>query len=306
MKRKLLFLIFSASMISISSFSQDYVFKVLANKGENTYKTASGSSWEPLKTGTKLQSGDVIKTTGNCYLALLSASGKPIELKEAKEYNVNDLKAQVGGSDDGIVSKYADFVMSKMSTEAREENRKKYASITGATERGSFQQIKFFMPTSANIYNSVAIIRWDPQDGAETYQIVLKDWFDEVLMVAETKDSFFKVDFNDSRLEGMEMVIVNVSIKGDKDSNSGDYAIQRVNESEAKEYTVELNDLKSSLDANSSISNLIMAEFYEQNDLLLDALTSYEYAINQSPDVEYFKEAYQEFLMRNGFSDKID
>ena len=104
----------------------------------------------------------------------------------------------------------------------------------------------------------------------------------------------------------MEMVIVNVSIKGDEDSNSGDYAIQRVNESEAKEYTVELNNLKSTLDTNSSISNLIMAEFYEQNDLLLDALTSYEYAINQSPDVEYFKEAYQEFLMRNGFSDKID
>ena len=49
-----------------------------------------------------------------------------------------------------------------------------------------------------------------------------------------------------------------------------------------------------------------MAEFYEQYDLKLDALTSYEYAIMESPDVDYFKDAYLEFLMRNGYSNKID
>lgn len=306
MKTKLILLILGALMISYSTFSQDYVFKVLANKGQNTYKTASGSSWESLKTGTKLNSGDVIKTSENCYLALLSASGKPIEIKEANEYKVDDLRAQVGGGDDGIVSKYADFVMSKMSTEEREDNRKKYASITGATERGSFAQIKFFMETTADIYNPEAFVRWEAQEEAEVYQITLKDLFDEVLMVSETKDSYFKVDFNDSRLENMEMVIVNVSVKGEEDSNSGDYAIQRVSEDEVKNFKSELDDLKSTLDENSSISNLIMAEFYEQYDLKLDALTSYEYAIMESPDVDYFKDAYLEFLMRNGYSDKID
>jgi len=102
------------------------------------------------------------------------------------------------------------------------------------------------------------------------------------------------------------MVIVNVSVKGEEETSSGDYAIQLVNTEDSKEYSVELETLKSSLDENLPISNLILAEFYEQNDLLLDALTSYERAIQDAPEIDYFKEAYREFLMRNGYNDSIE
>ena len=304
MKTKLLALVFGFVMCGFTAYSQDYVFKVLANKGENTYKAAAGSSWEALKTGTKLESGDVIKTSGTCYLALLHASGKPLELKEAKEYKVDDLNNEMGG-DEGIVGKYASFVASKMTPEEREENRKKYASVTGATERG-FEQIKVYMKTTADVYNTNAIIRWKPQPNAQTYELTLKDMFDDVIMVTETTDHFYKVDFTDDRLQDKELVIVNVSIKGEKESNSGDYGIQKVSETTVQKYKTDLDELQSTLDLSSPINNLILAEFYEQNNLLLDALTSYETAIQKSPDVDYFKEAYTEFLMRNQWSDTIE
>lgn len=305
MKTRLLYLVGGLLLISSVAFSQDYVFKILTNsKGENTFKT-SNSDWSPLKTGTKLNSGDEIKTTGDCYVVLLSSNGKLLELKEPKDYKVDELKSQVGGGDDGVISKYADFVMSKMSADSKEENRKKYASVTGATQRG-FSQIKFFMASSANIYNSIAIIRWKAQDDATDYEISLMDWFGESLMVAETSDSFYQIDFTDERLKDLEMVIVNVSVKGEEETSSGDYAIQRVNTEDSKEYSVELETLKSSLDENLPISNLILAEFYEQNDLLLDALTSYERAIQDAPEIDYFKDAYREFLMRNGYNDSIE
>jgi len=291
-------------LLNCVAFSQDYAFKILTNsKGENTYKTAS-TEWVPLKNGTKLNSGDEIKTSGDCYVVLLSSNGKLIELKEAKDYKVDDLMAQVGAEDDGVISKYADFVMSKMSAESKEENRKKYASVTGATQRG-FSQIIFYMASSADVYNYEAIVRWKAKDGAEAYVCKLMDVFGESLMVAETTDSFYKIDFTDERLKDVETVIINVSVKGEEDISSGDYAIQRVNTEDSKEYSVELEALKSSLDENSAISNLILAEFYEQNNLLLDALTSYEHAIQGSPDVDYFKEAYTEFLIRNGYTDSI-
>jgi len=305
MKTKFLLLVGGFILFSSVAYSQDYVFKILTNsKGDNTYKTPS-TDWAPLKNGTRLNSGDEIKTSGDCYVVLLSSNGKLIELKEPRDYKVDDLKAQVGGGDDGVISKYADFVMSKMSTDSKEENRKKYASVTGATQRG-FSQIKFFMASSANIYNPEAIIRWKAQDDASTYEVSLMDWFGEPIMVAETSNSFYRIDFTDERLKDIEMVIVNVSVKGQEDTSSGDYAIQRVNSEDAKEYSVELETLKSSLDENAAISNLILAEFYEQNHLLLDALTSYEHAIQGSPDVDYFKEAYKEFLMRNGYNDSIE
>jgi hypothetical protein len=303
MKTKLFALAFGLVLCSYSAFSQDYVFKVLANKGENTYKTASGSSWEALKTGTKLESGDVVKTSGSCYLALLHSSGKPLELKEAKEYKIDDLSSQMSGGESGIISKYANYVASKMTPEERESNRKKYASVTGATERG-FEQIKVYMKSTADVYNTSAIIRWKPQANAENYELTLKDMFDDVIMVSETSDNHFKVDFTDERLQDKELVIINVSVKGDKASNSGDYGIQKVSTDASNRYKGDLDAM--ALDPGIAINNLILAEFYEQNNLLLDALTSYEIAIQKSPDVDYFKDAYTEFLMRNQWSDTID
>lgn len=305
MKTSVLFLVGSL-LVSSLAFSQDYAFRTLTNsKGDNSFKTAS-TDWAPLKNGTRLNRGDEIKTTGDCYVVLLSSSGKLVELKEAKEYKVDDLLAQNGGGGDaGVVSKYADFVMSKMSSESKEENRKKYASVTGATHRG-LKQIKFFMTTSSNIYNTEAIVRWESQDEAEAYEVTLSDWFGTKLVVAETTESFYKIDFDSEKLKDVEMVVVNVKVKGNEDTSSGDYAIQRVSSDDAQEYKVELETLKSSLDNSAAISNLILAEFYEQNNLLLDALTSYELAIQNSPDVDYFKDAYKEFLMRNGFNDSIE
>lgn len=303
MKTKLLAFAFGLVLCGYSAYSQDYVFKVLANKGENTYKSASGSSWEALKTGTKLESGDVIKTSSGCYLALIHSSGKPLEIKEAKEYKVDDLSSQVGG-ESGIVGKYANFVASKMTPEEREENRKKYASVTGATERG-FEQIKVFMKTTSDVYNNEAIIRWGAQPNAQTYELTLMDMFDDVIMVTETNNNYYKVNLDDERLKDNEIIIVSVRVKGDEGSSSGYYSIQKVSDADAQQYKSDLESLTSSLDLNSPINNLILAEFYEQNNLYLDALTSYETAIQKSPDVDYFKEAYTEFLMRNQWSDSI-
>ena len=58
----------------------------------------------------------------------------------------------------------------------------------------------------------------------------------------------------------------------------------------------------------TSINNLILAEYYEEKGLVLDAITSYEGAVRMSPDVEYFQEAYDEFLIRNRLKspEKVD
>jgi len=47
--------------LTISGYSQEYAFKVLANKGANEYK--SGDSWQALKTGASLKAGDELKVT---------------------------------------------------------------------------------------------------------------------------------------------------------------------------------------------------------------------------------------------------
>jgi hypothetical protein len=80
-------------LLASAAFSQDYAFKVLANKGNNEVKT--GASWTPLKTGATLRTGDELKLSENAYLGLVHVKGKPLELKLAGVYKVAELAAQV-------------------------------------------------------------------------------------------------------------------------------------------------------------------------------------------------------------------
>ena len=65
--------------------------------------------------------------------------------------------------------------------------------------------------------------------------------------------------------------------------------------------------IKKSLDAISAdvaeptaLNKLILARFYEEHKLIIDAIASYDEAIKLAPDVTLFQEEYQYFLTRNG------
>jgi len=79
--------------------AQDYVFKVLANKGGNTVKVADHSTdWQPIRTGATLNSNDELRISQNSYIGLVHASGKTVELKNEGNYFVRDLAAKLGNT----------------------------------------------------------------------------------------------------------------------------------------------------------------------------------------------------------------
>src|SRR5690606_31650363 len=149
------FLLFiSASSVALG---QDYAFKVMANKGTNEVK--SGDSWQPIKTGASLKLNDELKVAANGYLGLISASGKPIEVKKPGAVKVADLAAQVKGGS-SAVNKYTEFILSSNSDE-----RKNKLTATGAVVRdiSTEKAIKVMLPENQNsgIYNNEAVIKWD-------------------------------------------------------------------------------------------------------------------------------------------------
>ena len=303
MTKKLSLIIIGLGFLLQGAIAQDYAFRVLASKGQNMVKKGS-TDWQPLKTGAKLNSGEEVKLAANGYLGLVHSSGKTMELKEASVYNIAKLSSELGTGTQSIASKYADFVMSKMSPEQIEENWNKYASVTGAAERGSEDaSINIFMPQSVSVLNKKATIRWEPIKDDAVYVVHLKNLFEEKIMVVETNDPFYTIDFNNEQIKNSvveNLIIVSVSLKDDESIASKNAAIELMTDEDAKTYEVELKSLESNIGSETSINNLILAEFYEENGLILDALTSYEDAVKLSPDVEYFQEAYNEFLVRNG------
>ncbi len=292
-------------LITLPVKGQDYVFKVLANKGGNTVKIAEQSTqWEPIRTGTTLNSDDELHISDNAYIGLVHASGKTVELKDQGNYFVRDLAAKLGNTRSSVASKYADFVINKMTTDESEDinrNHRKYLTVTGAVERSVLEApITLRMPSSVEVLTEKALIRWDEVEQADQYIFTVKNMYDEVILTEEVNQPYIWLELAKAPVNAEELVIVSVRVKDNDKIYSGNYGIKRLTGVDADPILKELNQLSGSLKEESSLNKLILATFYEENNLLIDALINYEKAVQLSPDVEQFNIAYQLFTKRNG------
>lgn len=290
-------LTFIALVLFASSiaFGQDYAFKVLANKGANEFK--SGNTWQPLKTGASLKESDELKVSENAYIGLVSAKGKPMELKQAGNYKVADLAGKLteGAS---VLNKYTDFILSSNSAEAK-KNR---LSATGAVHRAVEKSaITLILPPnqSSGLFNDKAIIRWTSK-ASGPYVVTFRNMFDDVLHQVETPETTTVLDLADKKFSTENAILVEVSAKTDSKIVSGQYLIKKLTPAQHETVKKLLDEIIVQLNEPTALNKLILAGFYEENNLLIDAITAYEEAVKLAPDVSSYQEDYDEFLIRNG------
>jgi len=276
------------------SYGQQSVFKVFANKGQIELK--SGENKSPLKTGANLKDEDIIIIGENGYVALVhSASGTPKEIKTAGNYSVKELAADIkpGSS---LVTKYTEFILSSNSP----ESKKNRLSATGAVHRG-LEDIHVFLPEQPHtkMLNNTAIVRWESKSGhAGPFIVKLNNMFGDELSAFETSDFEIKIDLADPKLTGEPDVLLKIVSKGDPRSSSRDFIIHKIkDQARITELRKELMEFE--LDEESAFNKIILAGFFEQQKLYIDAIGAYEDAIQMAPEVASYKEAYDEFLIRN-------
>lgn len=294
---KLILLSTLVACYSVAS-AQDYAFKVLANKGNNEIK--SGDTWQPLKTGTSLKSGDEVKLGDNAYIGLVHNSGKPVEVKESGVHKVSALESKVGSST-SVLNKYTDFILSSNSAEAK-KNR---LSATGAVHRGDLPgaegPIKVYLPEKENsgVFNKTAVINWDGSNVSGPYVVTVRNMFEDVLVKEETPETSFTVDLANEKFAGENAILVEVSAKADQTKVSKRHLIKKLSPAELEKISAAIKDLNTEVSDETAMNKLFLAGFYEQNNLLIDAIYAYEQAVKLEPEVPTFKESYEEFLERN-------
>lgn len=285
-----------------TSYGQSFVFRVLASKGANQVKKAQTGETIPLKTGATLMSGDELIAASGAYIGLMHKSGRTIEVRNPGVTKITDLETKLAKSQSTVANKYAQFVMNKMSDEGNSDYRRNMKA-TGAVERAtSSSSLKVLLPSSVDILNPEAIIRWEGTEEVEnpSYVVSIKNIFDEEIYSAETSDTSVGINFEDDNLANERLVILNVKVKGNDELKSGDYGIKRMSADDAASINENLQALKSEITEDSPLNNLIFASFYEENNLILDAMTQYEKALIASPEVQDFKTIYDDFLANNG------
>ncbi|HZY81652.1 MAG TPA: hypothetical protein VFE50_19145 [Cyclobacteriaceae bacterium] len=272
----------------------DYAFKVLANKGTNEVK--SGDSWVAVKTGATLQKTDQLKLSENSYIGLVSNAGKPLEVKKSGVHSVTELLAQVqSAANTSVLNKYTDFILSSNSAEAK-KNR---LSATGAVSRGP-KEIKLYLPENnslADVLNDKVHITWEKDNGP--YVVTLKNMFDEQLGVIETPETSIEVSLSAPEYANESAILVEVATKADSKLKSPARLIKKMSPAQADKVKKDMAEFSSQVSEQTALNQFILAGFYEEKKLIIDALGAYEQAIKMAPDVPSYKEAYEEFLFRN-------
>jgi hypothetical protein len=282
--------------VSSITDAQEYAFRVLATKGTNEYK--SGSSWLPLKTGATLKTTDELRLADNAYIGLVHVKGKPIELKQDGSYKVSDLENKVKEGTSVLV-KYTDFILSSNSAEAKKNRLVATGAVHRTVEKSA---INLMLPPNhySGVYNSTATFRWDSEKASGPYVVTFRNMFDDVLDRVETPEKMIEVDLANKKFAEENAILVEVSAKSDPKLMSEQHLIKRLTPSQQESVKKALDEIIKTVSEPTALNNLILAGFYEENNLIIDAISAYEEAIKLAPDVPSYLEAYDEFMLRNG------
>lgn len=305
--RKLVSYFFSLALLmaAMSAGAQAYVFRVLANKGENQVKKAGTSEAVGLKTGSTLNADDMIISSDGAYIGLMHKSGKTTEVRGAGTKKVSEIEKQINTGTTSVASRYANFVAAKMDESEDGSVRSKLAA-TGAVSRAvGDAAIGVLVPGDVELLGDNAVISWvAPEGSAESlaYTVKVKNIFDEVIYQDETTSNSMNLDFSSDEFSQNEagLFLVNIYKSGDENIASSQVGIKKVKEGDKTEVKESLENLQSEVSEDSPLNKIIYASFYEENGLILDAITKYEEAIKMAPEVEDFKLLYEEFKLRTG------
>ncbi|MEL6537346.1 MAG: hypothetical protein AAFQ98_18130 [Bacteroidota bacterium] len=302
--RKFLFIgITSLCLFNQQAVAQEYVFKILANKGNNAYRTSeAGADWQPLRTGASLSEGYEVQIAEGAYVGLIHASGKTHELTTPGSYDVDDLASTLTSGSTGVAAKYADFVLTKLNEEEVDINANygQFVNATGAVERATnSSKLKLMLNKSTKVYGSEVILRWAEGDESESYLITLYNIFDKVIQEQEVEESSMMLNFDDEMMQGQHFVKITVQVMGSDSLISDQYGIERLPPGRIQSISDEWMTLQGEVQEETPLNYIVKAGFFEEKGLLLDALTAYEKAIRLAPDVDSFRELYQEFLVRS-------
>jgi hypothetical protein len=253
--------------------------------------------WKPIYVGKKLLKGDKITLGENSYLGLSFKNGKTIELKKPGTYEVSKLSTEVAAQNASTASKYANYLageMGKTGGEDMAKNRYKYMSVTGSVERGS--GVAIVAPKKVDALSNQLLVGWNPEPGDNTYVVEVTNLFGDVISKTETKETSTLINLDYKKDKNY---VTKVSLKNNP-NYVGEISIQYVPSDKSMDLNKQLTELKTSLGEETALNKLILASFYEDNKLFLEAKQSYEEAVKIQPDVDDFKLAYNQFLERAG------
>jgi hypothetical protein len=286
--------------VSTATFAQTALFSVLASKGD--VKISSNGESKPMLIGKKLFAHESIVVGQGAYLGLASTSGKTIEIKRPGTYEVSKLSAEVSSQNASASKKYLDFLSGEVSgnSEDMAKNKYKYMKVTGSVERGA-SDITIYSPSEVTVIASKVKLFWELNKHVNTYQIKVMNIFDEVIVTKETTSNNVELDLAALNLAKEKNLFVLISSKEHPNVKSNKVNL-KYNEEINTKLGGQAKELKTELSEETALNNYVLANFYSENNLPLNAIECYENANQLEPEVEIYQYSLGEYLNKQGIT----
>ncbi|MDB5273202.1 MAG: hypothetical protein JWO58_1569 [Chitinophagaceae bacterium] len=284
--------------------AQTALFNVLASKGAVKYIAGGTTEEKSMIIGKKLFPQDKIVVGENSYLGLAHSGGKTIEIKRAGSYEVSSLSAEVANQNASVSKKYVDFLAGEINNNGQDmaKNKYKYMGVTGSVERGS-DAIVIYASLTQPVLNSPSTIKWDLNDAVKTYKVQLWNIFDEVIYTTETTSNSVFIDFPKYNLAKEKNLFLLITSKENPSIKSEKINLKYVGAKEEEEVTKQITEMKGELKDDNALNKYVLANFYAEKGLVINAVNEFEAAIAQEPEVEDFKASYGEYLVATKIKD---
>jgi tetratricopeptide (TPR) repeat protein len=295
MKNRVIYAILLFSALAFALPAQDFAFRVMATKGANEVKT--GDTWQPIKGFMQIKLTDEIKVVDNGYLGLMHTKGSSLEVRQPGVYKAADLSARVAGGS-SLMNKYADFLLSNNA-----EGKKNKLSATGAVHRGFGMDVYLPENQHSDIFANLVTVKWEPAKAGGPYVVTVTDMFGTEITKREVQEPMVQFDLTQPEFAKQDNLLIQLYAKSDPSTQSDSYLVKKLSKANRERVQALLADLNSGFQEDNALKHFVLASFFEEQKLFIDAIGAFERALKLAPDVDAYREAYEDFLLRNRLKD---
>jgi hypothetical protein len=281
--------------------AQTALFNVLASKGAVKYVSAGSTEEKTMIIGKKLFPQDKIVVGENSYLGLAHSGGKTIEIKRPGHYEVSSLSAEVANQNASVSKKYVDFLAGEINNNGQDmsKNKYKYMAVTGSVERGGNDISLYATPgVAALVLNGPVTFKWDINEDVKVYVVKLTNIFDEVLYTTEQTTNSISLDLSKYNFGKEKNLFIQVLSKEYPEKvRSEKLNLKALDSKVEADVAKQVQELKAEQKEETALNKYVLANFYAEKGLTINAVEQFEAAIAMEPEVEDFKASYGEYLV---------
>jgi hypothetical protein len=290
-------------LMSVNLISADDFLDVIISKGDVKVQKVGDKTWKDLKSGKQVKSSEQIKIAQGSYLGLKHSKGLFMELRKEGTIKVKDIIKDIKYDNAGMLKKFGDYVFNQLKQSNNvlsSGDKKNYTEITGTVERSNEYKIKSMMPSKFKTNNSNISLNWNIVANNMDYKLEIADRYGKSLFTKDVNGNTFNLNAKELGLENNNYYFWKVINKNNPNDISDDKCFNLLSSDKYNSINSDYQNLQKSLsDNNSALSRIVVANFFDQNEMFFEAQKEYVKAIELAPDVDEFKMIYQKFLDKN-------